>query len=33
MVDLAADEAGHRLIDVVVLGDVLGNKALNALSG
>ena len=33
VVDLAANGAGHRLIDVVVLRDVLGNKALNALSG
>jgi hypothetical protein len=33
VVDLAARETGHRLINVVVLRDVLGNKALNALSG
>jgi hypothetical protein len=33
VVDLAAYGAGHRLIDVVVLRDALGNEALNALSG
>ena len=33
VVDLAARETGHRHINVVVLRDVLGNKALNALSG
>jgi hypothetical protein len=32
-VDLAAYGAGHRLIDMVVLGDVFGGEALNALSG
>jgi hypothetical protein len=33
VVDLAAYGAGHRLIDVLVLRDVLSNEALNALSG
>ena len=33
MVDLAARETGHGLIDVVILGDVFGNKALHAVSG
>jgi hypothetical protein len=33
MVDLAARETGHGLIDVVILGDVFGREALHAVSG
>jgi hypothetical protein len=33
VMDLAARETGHGLIDVVVLGDVFGDKALHAVSG
>jgi hypothetical protein len=33
VMDLATYRAGHRLIDVVVLGDVFCNKALNAVAG
>jgi hypothetical protein len=33
VMDLATYRAGHRLIDVVVLGDVCFNKALNAVAG
>ena len=33
MVDLAAREAGYWLIDVLVLGDIFGAEALDAVSG
>jgi len=31
--DLMTYRTGHRLVDVVVLGGIFGNKALNAVSG
>jgi hypothetical protein len=33
VVDLAAREAGYRLIDVLVFGNVFGREALNEVSG
>ena len=33
VVDLVACRTGHRLIDVVVLRNIFGRKALNAVSG
>ena len=33
VVDLAAREAGYWLVDVLVLGDIFGAKALDAVSG
>jgi hypothetical protein len=33
VMDLAARETGHGLIDVVILGDVFGREALHAVSG